>query len=151
MNDTMQINDTVVCEIDIAAPRERVFEAWTDPQQFVTWWGDDSTYRCTKMVSDLRVGGSWRTEGSGTDGKHFSVWGRYTRVDRPSALGFTWNHDWGGAEHPETRVLIELTATSSGTHLTLTHSGFASAPERDSHNQGWQRVLGWLTSYVQKG
>ena len=150
MNDTMQINDTIVCEVDIAAPRQRVYEAWTDPQQRLAWWGDDSAYRSTRMESDLRVGGAWRTEGTGTGGKPFAVWGRYTRVDPPKALGFTWNHEWGGAEHPETHVLIELTATSSGTHVTLTHSGFATPQERDSHNQGWKRVLGWLEAYLQK-
>lgn len=149
MNDTALGNDTIVVEIDIAAPRERVFEAWTDPQQRIAWWGDDSMYRCTKMDSDLRVGGLWRSEGNGKDGKPFAVWGRYTRLDRPGALGFTWNHDWGERASAETHVLIELAATSSGTHVTLTHSGFVSAPERDAHDQGWQRVLGWLRSYLQ--
>ena len=93
-------------------------------------------YRCTKMDSDLRVGGLWRTEGKGADGNPFAVWGRYTRVDPPTALGFTWNHDWGQSGVPETQVLIELTATSFGTHVTLTHSGFVSSPDRDAHNQG---------------
>ena len=149
MNDTMHMNDTIVVEIDIAAPPERVFEAWTDPQQRLAWWGDDAAYRGTGMQSDLRVGGKWRTEGKSADGKPFAVWGEYTRIEPPKALGFTWNHDWGQSGLPPTNVLIELTATSSGTHVTLTHSGFTSAPDRDSHNQGWQRVLAWLNSYLQ--
>jgi uncharacterized protein YndB with AHSA1/START domain len=33
MNDTMSMNDTIVTEIDIDAPPERVFQAWIDPQQ----------------------------------------------------------------------------------------------------------------------
>ncbi len=66
MNDTMHANDTIVVEIYIAAPPERVFEAWTDPQQRLAWWGDDAAYRGTKMDSDLRVGGKWRTEGKRT-------------------------------------------------------------------------------------
>ena len=148
MNDTMQLNDTIVIEIDIAAPPERVFEAWTDPQQRLEWWGDDAAYRGTKMESDLRVGGKWYTEGKGTTGKPFNVHGKYTRVDPPKALGFTWNHDWGGKPMPETRVLIELTPTSSGTHVTLTHSGFTDVGERDDHNNGWKRVLAWLNSYL---
>jgi len=148
MNDTMHINDTIVVEIDIDAPPERVFQAWIDPQQRLAWWGDDATYRGTKMESDLRVGGKWRTEGKSTQGKPFSVSGQYTRVEPPTALGFTWNHDWGQSGLPETHVLIELTPTSSGTHVTLTHSGFTSTSERDDHNRGWQRVLGWLHSYL---
>jgi uncharacterized protein YndB with AHSA1/START domain len=149
MNDTMSMNDTIVTEIDIAAPPERVFQAWIDPQQRLAWWGDDATYRTTKLESDLRVGGKWRTEGTSADGKSFAVWGEYTHVDPPRVLGFTWNHDFGQRGLPATNVLIELTATSSGTHLALTHSGFANASERDDHNKGWQRVLGWLRSYLQ--
>jgi uncharacterized protein YndB with AHSA1/START domain len=149
MNDTMTKSDTIVVEIDISAPPERVFQAWIDPQQRLAWWGDDAMYRGTKMESDLRVGGKWRTEGKMSDGKPFAVWGEYTRVEPPKALGFTWNHTWGESGLPETNVLIELTATSSGTHLALTHSGFVDASERDDHNKGWQRVLAWLHSYLQ--
>ena len=149
MNDTMSTNDTIVEEIDIAAPPERVFQAWIDPQQRLAWWGDDAVYRSTKMESDLRVGGKWRTEGKSADGKPFAVWGEYTRIEPPTALAFTWNHDWAPGGLPETHVLIELTATSSGTHVALTHSGFTNAPERDAHHQGWQRVFGWLRNYLQ--
>ena len=150
MNDTLLMNDTIVVEIDIEAPPERVFQAWIDPEQRLAWWGDDSTYRGTRMESDLRVGGKWRTEGKSTEGKAFAVSGTYTRVDPPRALGFTWNHDWGGSTLPETHVLVELIPTSSGTHLSITHSGFTDARERDDHNRGWGRVLGWLRTYMQK-
>ncbi len=149
MNDTAKMNDTLVVEIDIDAPPERVFQAWIDPQQRLAWWGDDATYRHTKLDHDLRVGGKWRTEGKNAEGKDFSIFGEYTRIDSPRALGFTWNHRWGGVDMPATHVLVELIPTSSGTHVTLTHSGFATAPERDSHNQGWTRVLGWLRGYLQ--
>jgi uncharacterized protein YndB with AHSA1/START domain len=150
MNDTAKMNDTIVVEIDIVAPPEHVFQAWIDPQQRLAWWGDDRTYRSTKLDSDLRVGGKWRTVGKTADGTEFTVFGEYTRVDPPNALAFTWNHRWGGADMPETHVLVELIPTSSGTHVTVTHSGFTTTDERDSHNKGWQRVLGWLQSYLQK-
>jgi len=149
MEATATFDDTVVCEIDIDAPPARVFEAWIDPAQRLAWWGDDATYRGTRMESDLRVGGRWFTEGKSTQGKPFSVYGTYTRVEPPAALGFTWNHDWGTPPEPESHVLIEFIATSSGTHVVVTHSGFASAPSRDAHNQGWIRVLGWLRGYLQ--
>ena len=95
MNDTTLADDTVISEIDIAASPELVFQAWIDPQQRLAWWGDDEAYRGSKMESDLRVGGKWRTEGKLRDGKPFAVWGEYTRIEPPRVLGFTWNHDWG--------------------------------------------------------
>jgi hypothetical protein len=57
-----------------------------------------------------------------------------------------WIHDWG--EGPATNVLIELTPTSTGTHLKVTHSGFASEATREDHRNGWTRVLGWLDRYL---
>lgn len=30
--------DSVTCEIEIAAPPERVFKARTDPKQLFEWW-----------------------------------------------------------------------------------------------------------------
>ena len=101
------------------------------------------------MDSDLRVVGKWITRGRGMKGKDFTVQGHYTRIEPPRVLGFTWNHDWSDMPMPETHVLIELTPTSSGTHVTVTHSGFTDAPSRDGHNQGWMRVLGWLRRYLQ--
>ena len=149
MNDTVHVNDTVFAEIDIDAPPERVFQAWIDPQQRLAWWGDESSYRCRTLESDLRVGGKWRTEGKNMEGKPFVVWGEYTRIDPPAALGFTWSHDWGdGSDLPPTHVLVELTATSSGTHVSVTHTGFTSASERNDHDKGWHRVLGWLRAYL---
>ena len=50
MNDTALLTDTIVVEIDIAAPPERVFQAWIDPQQRLAWWGDDTTYRYRRFV-----------------------------------------------------------------------------------------------------
>jgi uncharacterized protein YndB with AHSA1/START domain len=150
MNNTATFNDTIVVEIDIDAPPERVFQAWVDPQQRLSWWGDDGVYRGQKMESDLRVGGKWLTEGKSAQGKEFSVSGTYTRIEAPRVLGFTWNYNWADTGARETHVLVELTPTSSGTHVTLTHSGFPTAPERDDHKQGWGRVLGWLQSYLQR-
>ena len=77
MNDTATFNDTIVVEIDIDAPPERVFQAWIDPQQRLAWWGDDTTYRTDRFESDLRVGGKWFTRRQkGSEGKEFHRLGR---------------------------------------------------------------------------
>jgi uncharacterized protein YndB with AHSA1/START domain len=141
------MEDTIVVEIDIAASPERIFDAWTDPKQLLTWWGDDATYRGTSWERDLRVGGKWRCEGKSASGKPYAVWGEYTRVERPGVLAFTWIHDWDTG--PDTHVLIELSRVADGTHLKLTHSGFAKESTRDDHRNGWGRVLGWLQRYLE--
>lgn len=142
------MEDTIVIEIDIDAPVERVFDAWTDSRQLMAWWGDDAKYRVTGRQDDFRVGGKWRAETQNADGLHQAVWGEYTRMERPVALAFTWNPDWDAGS--TTHVLIEFTPSATGTHLKVTHSGFAREASRDAHRNGWAQVLAWLRSYLSK-
>ncbi|MDD5034013.1 MAG: SRPBCC domain-containing protein [Methylococcaceae bacterium] len=142
------MNDTVIEEIDIQAPPERVFSALTDPQQLLAWWGDDSLYRCTQWTADLRVGGKWRAEGESAQGESFAVEGEYVRVESPSLLIYTWNPSWESG--PPTTVQFEFRRTDSGTRLTLTHSGFVSETATERQEGGWKRVLGWLCSHVEQ-
>jgi uncharacterized protein YndB with AHSA1/START domain len=142
------MEDTIVIEIDIEAPPERVFDAWTDSQQLMAWWGDDANYRINSRQDEFRVGGKWRAETKNADGVPQAVWGEYTRMDRPVALAYTWNPDWDAG--PTTHVLIELTPTATGTHVKVTHSGFTSEASRDMHRYGWVLVLGWLHRYLSK-
>ena len=148
MNDAVGMNDTIVVEIDIAAPPERVFQAWIDPQQRLAWWGDDATYRGTKLESDCASAASGAPKARQGGQALYRVRRIHARRAAPGARLHVESR-LGRAGAPETHVLVELTPTSSGTHVTITHSGFTNVPERDAHNQGWQRVLGWLQSYLQ--
>ena len=96
MNETLSMNDTIVVEIDIAAPPEQRVPGVDRPAAAPRVVGRRRRRTAsTKLDSDLRVGGKWRTEGKSADGKEFSVFGQYTRVEPPKALAFTWNHRLG--------------------------------------------------------
>ena len=86
--------NTVVAEIFIAAPPERVFQAITDPSQTLQWWGQSGMYRITEWKGDLRPGGKWSSVGVGADGKSFRVDGEYLEVDPPRLLVHTWFATW---------------------------------------------------------
>jgi len=142
--------DTVLAEVYIAAPPERVFQAITDPRQMLQWWGEKGMYRCTHFETDVRVNGKWLSVGVDASGKNFQVSGEYLEVDRPRVLVYTWTASWTGAL--KTTVRWELEPHSGGTQLRIQHSGFASAPEAaKSHGEGWQRVLAWMQGFVEKG
>jgi uncharacterized protein YndB with AHSA1/START domain len=142
--------DTVVVEIQIAAPPERVFSAITDPQQVPQWWGDPGMYRTTQWQGDLRRGGKWRSDGVGADGKPFHVAGEYLEYDPPKLLVHTWVPSYMGDF--KTVVRWELKQEKGGTHVTVRHSGFAGQPEgAKSHGEGWTRVLGWMQKFVEGG
>jgi uncharacterized protein YndB with AHSA1/START domain len=140
-------DDTIVKEIVIKGPAERIFEALTNPDQRLRWWGAEGQYRGTHMESDLRPGGKWLTRGIGRDGKSFSVAGAYREIERPRLLVFTWLPDWE-RNAPESLVRFDLEEKNGVTRVRLTHSGLTTEGSR-AHHQGWPQVLGWLQAYVE--
>jgi uncharacterized protein YndB with AHSA1/START domain len=142
--------DLIVAEIEINAPPERVFQAITDPRQLPQWWGQKEMYRVTKLESDLRVGGKWLSVGVSVTGESFQVGGEYLEIDPPRLLVQTWSASWTGAL--KTTVRWELEARQGGTRVKIQHSGFAgNAEAANSHGQGWVRVLGWVSAFLEKG
>jgi uncharacterized protein YndB with AHSA1/START domain len=155
--------NTVTAEIFIAAPPERVFQAITDPAQLSQWWGQSNLYRVTDRSSDLRVGGKWSSAGVGADGTKFSVEGEYLEIDPPRRLVQTWIPSYRAGL--KTVVYWELEPqpihglhpngpkkAGTGTLLKLRQEGFAGdAKSAADHGEGWKRVFGWLTAFVERG
>lgn len=134
---------TILATVDIVATPERVFRALSTPEDLLRWWGADGVYRTTNWTADFRVGGRWRAEGRGADGKAFSVEGEFRDIDPPRELVLTWKPDWAAGH--ETTVTYRLEPIPDGTRLTLRHEGFKGHPEScGSHASGWEMVLTWL-------
>jgi uncharacterized protein YndB with AHSA1/START domain len=142
--------DVVNAEMFIAAPPDRVFQAITDPRQLLQWWGQKEMYRTTIFETDVRVHGKWVSSGIGVKGDSFEVGGEYLEVDPPSVLVYTWLASW--TNNLTTTVRWELSPSQGGTLVKVRHSGFAGNTESaKSHGEGWQRVLGWVQAFVEKG
>jgi uncharacterized protein YndB with AHSA1/START domain len=141
--------DSIVSEIAISAPPERVFQALVDPSQVVRWWGHTSTYRCTEFQSDLRPGGKWRKAGLNAEGQTFELTGEYLEIDPPRLLVQSWVASWTGAV--KTTVRWELEPTKQGTLVRIRHTGLASHPELAKSYSGWPRLLGWLQALLERG
>jgi uncharacterized protein YndB with AHSA1/START domain len=136
----------ILASVDIAVPCERVFDALANGAEVVKWWGSAETYRTTSYVADLRVGGEWRAEGLGADGKPYSVGGEFLEVDPPFKLVQTWKYDWGDGH--ATKLTYRLDPIENGTRLTVRHEGFRGQPEAcQGHSDGWAMVLGWLADH----
>ena len=141
-------HDAVTCEIFIAAPRERVFEALTNPAQAAQWWGDKGRYHMQKFSMDVRPGGKWSTTGRSATSGDIQVHGEYLEIDPPRRLCYTWISSW---LPKATNVVWELEPCNGGTSLKLTHTGFGGDSEATkNHTQGWNLALGWLQSYAER-
>jgi uncharacterized protein YndB with AHSA1/START domain len=150
--------DAVVTEIEIAAPPERVFQALTDPQQLIRWWGLEGPIKTTLWEMDARVGGQWRFEDHDTTGKFtingisdFKAHGEILEYDPPRLLVFTWFANWHAQPGRRTIVRWELTAIGNGTRAKVTHSGLADETvAREDYSNGWVGVVEFLKNFVEK-
>jgi uncharacterized protein YndB with AHSA1/START domain len=147
MNPT-SLSDTVIQEITIKGSATRIFEALTNPDQRVKWWGSEGRFKARHMESDLRPGGNWVMRGDGAGGKPFRVSGQYRQIEPPRLLVFTWLPDWQ-EDAVESLVRLELEEKNGVTTVRLTHSGLTSETSRISH-RGWPQILTWLRTYVER-
>ena len=140
------------------APRELVFKAWTDANQFRQWFGAAACGGAAllSVKLDARVGGKYRLQMRRPDGEFYTTVGIYREVKPPERLVFTWQFEkdgsgdeFGEVEPPEMVVTVELKARGRQTELILTHEEFASVESRDRHEDGWTRCLAALGKFVE--
>jgi uncharacterized protein YndB with AHSA1/START domain len=123
--------------IAIEAPREIVFEFFTDPARWASWWGEGSTI-------DPRPGGrAFIRYPGGTE-----VSGEVVEIAVPERLVFTYGFVSGSPMPPGTsRVTIRLEPAGNGTRLHLLHE-FEDPGVRDDHVQGWRFQLSLFANAV---
>jgi uncharacterized protein YndB with AHSA1/START domain len=147
---TTKTAENITLEIKrlIKAPRERVFEAWTDPGQLKKWFGPDEEFLVPQAKVDLRVGGKYRIQMKNPDGEFHTVAGMYREVKPPERLVFTWawekdgsEPDFGEVEPTEMLVTLEFHGLGQQTELVLKQKQFASVESRDRHEVGWTGCL----------
>jgi len=139
------------------APRQRVFDAWTKPEQLLTWRGPEG-FTVLEAHSDPRPGGQHRVVVRGTpkprsaDDHPVEVtgasWGVYLDVDPYSLVRFTWNADWAPGE--ESVVTVRLSdAEDGGTLMDFTHDKFLTTQSAGGHNQGWSSAFNKLVRFLE--
>jgi uncharacterized protein YndB with AHSA1/START domain len=145
-------NDALVLRLSrsFAAPRDRVFRAFTSPAQLAKWWGPKG-FTVPACTLDVRVGGAWRTVMRSPEGKDHIVSGVYREIVPPERLVFTWAWEEDGARGHETVVTIELSETPGGTRLELTHEPFETEDSRNAHRDGWSSCLDCLEQALAEG
>lgn len=70
------------------APREPIYEAWTDADRFASWFGEPGPpgEASGAVTSDPRVGGAWHATVLDRDGTEISFSGEFRELDPPSAI-----------------------------------------------------------------
>ena len=128
----------------IAAPPERVFDAFTQAETLSRWFAPTDQYTCTVHECDARPGGRYRIEIRHTGGNVHIVHGIYEEVARPHRLAFSFAWENRPADGTS-RVTVQLQQAGAGTRLVLTQEQLPSTEVRDAHVGGWNGSLDKLT------
>src|ERR1700683_3580660 len=139
-----------VIERTLKASPERVFDAFTDPEQLKQWWWPKG-FTCPAADVDLRIGGTYKIAMEWPDSipadAQFSHYlgGEYYEIDRPHRLvmsGRAVNDEKG--ELFATLIELTLEPRAGGTALTMKQSYFEPMPPPAAlagAEQGWSEQL----------
>jgi uncharacterized protein YndB with AHSA1/START domain len=136
---------TLVVRKLIRASPERLFDAWTRPEELRKWWGPKSI-TCIGAEIDLKVGGRYRIANQFPDGKVLWIGGEFELIERPGRLVFGWQLESPSAAAE--RVTVTFAARGESTEVTVTHERIADAATRNLHEQGWLGCLDGLAQYA---
>jgi uncharacterized protein YndB with AHSA1/START domain len=115
---TWALEREIVLSRVLAAPRELVFRAWTDPEQLTRWFGPAGFETVSREI-DLRVGGLWRFDYIAPNGQRYANRMQFLRIEAPSLLEI--DHGSDRDDDPSRfRVTITFDEQSDGqTVLTM--------------------------------
>jgi uncharacterized protein YndB with AHSA1/START domain len=128
-------NTTLRMERTYRAPAQAVFDAWTSEEVLRRWFHARHDWETPVAEVDLRVGGEVRVVMRNPhEDVEYGGGGRYTEIEPPTRLAFTWKWD----DH-DTRQMIEidLEEIEGATIVRFTHSDLWSEEAVRDHEDGW--------------
>ena len=134
------------------APRELVFEAFTDPEHIPHWWGPHG-FTTTIYEIDVRPGGVWRFIMHGPDGTDYHNKVVFVEVVKPERLVYDHGPE-GESDIKEFHVTVTFDEEGGKTRLTLRMVAESTA-ERDrmvefGAVEGGEQTLERLAEYLAK-
>jgi uncharacterized protein YndB with AHSA1/START domain len=143
------------------APRELVWEAWTDPQHFKRWWGPKD-YTCPFCEMDFRVGGKYLNCMRSPEGPEYWSTGVYREIVPNERLVFTdcfadeqgnvvpATHYGMSPDMPlEMLVIVTFEDLGGKTKMILEHMGIPVGPDSEGAQQGWSESFEKLAESLQ--
>ena len=155
-NDALAERLFLVLQRRFAAPRERVFQAFTDPEVIKQWWGPQG-FTTTEADMDPVPGGRARwCMVRDADGHASRVAAQVVAVDPPSRLVLQMTDhcdgdpDWQAIPADMTTIVtMEFRALGPNeTEVTLRQEGFPDVLARDVHEKGWASGFECLAEFL---
>jgi uncharacterized protein YndB with AHSA1/START domain len=134
----------------IHAPRELVFEAFTEVRHLSQWWGPEG-FTTTTRAYEFRAGGAWDFVMHGPDGTDFQEWISWSEIDPPARIAL--RHGAFRDDPDAFESVLTFAPDGAATRLEMrtvfpTMELRAEAVEKYHAIEGGQQTLSHLAAYV---
>ncbi len=142
-------DQTVLITRIFEAPRERVFKAWTDPDEVAAWFGPEQMESPREKIHiDLRVGGRYEiTMVPRGGGGEFSIGYEIIELVEPELIVLRSDPMPEAGMHEPTVVRVEFHDHGDKTRMTLS-DGPLPAAGRGHAEAGWNAAFDKLAARV---
>lgn len=130
----------ITVETSIKAPIEKIWHAWTTPEDIKQWNAASDDWHTTAATVDLRVGGSFCSRMEAKDGSFgFDFAGTYTKIVPHQLIEYSLGERVVSVEFitQDESVLVRETFTAEATHSI------------EQQRQGWQAILDRFARHVE--
>lgn len=124
------------------APRERVWQEWTEPERFADWFGAEGDVPLATVSMDVREGGDWRLTMFYGPNRVESNWhGRYQEVVPPERLVLTMTDQPAGGDR-YALITVVLTDLGDGrTEMQFEQRDDQTPEEQKRASTGWGKFF----------
>ncbi|WP_405461765.1 SRPBCC family protein [Streptomyces sp. NBC_00101] len=134
----------------IDAPRELVFEAFTEVRHLSRWWGPEG-FTTTTQSFEFRVGAEWDFVMHGPDGTDYSEWISWTEIVAPERIEFLHGESRGDPNAFESVLTFEFDGAATRIEMRTvfpTKELRDEAVEKYHAIEGGRQTLSNLAAYV---
>lgn len=134
----------------IDAPRERLFEAFTEVRHLSRWWGPEG-FTTTTQSFEFRVGGEWDFVMHGPDGTDYTEWITWTEIASPERIAMLHGESRDDPNAFESVLTFELDGAATRIEMRTvfpTKELRDEAVEKYHAIEGGQQTLSNLATYV---
>jgi len=140
----------IVISRAIRAPRELVFEAFTELKHLTLWWGPDG-FTTTTRTFEFSVAGVWDFVMHGPDGTDYQEWISWTEIVPPERIALVHGESQDDPHAFESVITFEPEGAETRIEMRTLFPSKAlrdEAVERYHVVEGGQQTLGKLAAYV---
>ena len=146
--ETDQKDNVIQIERQFDVDVDKLFRAWTEPEQLKQWW-QPMGHPLTNVVNELKEGGKVEYH-VGDAG--LQITGTYSEVAQNEKLVYSWiwNMNDEGSESGYT-LNISFSSEGEGSKIHIVQEGFSGPEFLKPHQDGWEKGLNDLSSYLSGG